>query len=53
MKHFKKSLGIENEEIVVVVVYDGIDRINDDIDPDENMVQYFEYIHFNLINVLN
>lgn len=42
MKHFKKNLGIENEEIVVVVVYDGIDKINNERDPDDNMIQYFE-----------
>ncbi|KAL4487126.1 hypothetical protein ABPG72_001578 [Tetrahymena utriculariae] len=42
MKHFKKNLGIQNEEIVVVVIYDGIDKINNEKDPDDNMIEYFK-----------
>lgn len=42
MKHFKKDLNISNEEIVVVIIYDGIDRINCSKDSEDNMIDYFK-----------
>ena len=40
LDHFKKA-GIGNHEIIVVVVYDGIDRMNKSSDNETNMVSMF------------
>ncbi|KAL4456937.1 hypothetical protein ABPG74_014575 [Tetrahymena malaccensis] len=38
---FKQECNISNNEILVIVVYDGIDRMNSSKDSDDSMLDYF------------
>lgn len=38
---FKDECNISNNEILVIVVYDGIDRMNASKDSDDSMLDYF------------
>lgn len=39
---FKKECNISNNEILVIVLYDGIDRINASKDSEDSMLEYFK-----------
>jgi hypothetical protein len=40
-KHFYQKAGIMSHEIVLVVVFDGIETVNNSKDQTENMISYF------------
>lgn len=41
LPHFKKA-GVANHEIIVVVMYDGIEKLNNSSKPDENLFNMFD-----------
>jgi hypothetical protein len=40
-KHFYQKAGIMSHEIVLVVIFDGIEKVNCSKDQTENMINYF------------
>lgn len=40
-KHFFEKAGIMSHEIILVCIFDGIEKINSSRDQTENMISYF------------
>lgn len=43
-KHFLEKAGILPHEIIMTVIFDGIEKVNDSKDQTENMISFFKEI---------